>query len=120
MPQVWEQMANNVSISAGMISMEDGDVIKGLLRGGGGVTVLLNWTNIVPHQPRVAWELWTNSNDECGSLCNQQLAFIKVRTISLPPLLESDLHGHFICLMSLLAPTTPCCTAVDGSHRQPV
>jgi hypothetical protein len=27
---------------------------------------------------QVEWEFWTNSNDECGVLCNKQRKFIKV------------------------------------------
>jgi len=29
---------------------------------------------------QVEWEFWTNSNDECGVLCDKQRKFIKVRT----------------------------------------
>jgi hypothetical protein len=28
---------------------------------------------------QVEWEFWTNSNDECGVLCDKQRKFIKVR-----------------------------------------
>lgn len=28
------------------------------------------------------WEFWTNSNDECGVLCDKQRKFIKVRLMS--------------------------------------
>ena len=35
-------------------------------------------TSILPRRSRVAWELWTNSNDECGASCNEQIQFIQV------------------------------------------
>ena len=35
-------------------------------------------TDALPRVQSIKWELWTNSNDECGTLCNQQLDFIRV------------------------------------------
>ena len=40
------------------------------------VLVTLAWG--LPHpDERVEWELWTNSNDQCGVKCDQQAQFIK-------------------------------------------
>jgi hypothetical protein len=33
-------------------------------------------------RPQVQWEFWTNSNDECGVLCDKQRKFIRVRATS--------------------------------------
>lgn len=70
------RMLNDVTISAALISLEDGAKLKSLLRQGS-VTVALNWTDLLPRAPSVSWEFWTNSNDECGSVCEQQQKFIK-------------------------------------------
>ncbi len=29
-----------------------------------------------PASPQVSWELWTTTNDQCGTLCQEQAAFI--------------------------------------------
>ena len=36
-------------------------------------------TSSLPRQTQVSWEFWTNSNDECGVTCDEQIAFVKVR-----------------------------------------
>ncbi|CAA6669866.1 unnamed protein product [Spirodela intermedia] len=46
--------------------------------GGGEVVVKLDWTESMPHpDDRVEYELWTNSNDECGLRCDEQINFVK-------------------------------------------
>lgn len=30
---------------------------------------------------KVTWEFWTNSNDECGPLCDKQKKFVRVRLL---------------------------------------
>jgi hypothetical protein len=65
-----------LSISAGLISQGDGQRLKDMLRQGP-VAVALNWTDAFPRAERVAWEFWTNSNDECGLSCDQQRAFVR-------------------------------------------
>lgn len=51
---------------------------------------------------QVDWEFWTNSNDQCGTTCDTQQAFIRVTAISynlviLPLLVHADeiWHGSF-------------------------
>ncbi|MEW5305678.1 MAG: hypothetical protein WDW36_008204 [Sanguina aurantia] len=68
-----------LTVSAAMISLEDADFLKGFLKGPSAapVSLVLNWTNILPTQKQVSWELWTNSNDECGVLCKEQKEFVK-------------------------------------------
>lgn len=44
----------------------------------GEVVVKLDWRESMPHpDERVEYELWTNSNDECGPRCDEQAAFVK-------------------------------------------
>jgi hypothetical protein len=66
-----------LTISAGLISEADGAALKELLRGRAPVTVALNWTDVLPRSNKVAWQFWTNSNDECGRVCDEQRDFIK-------------------------------------------
>eukprot|EP00879_Flechtneria_rotunda_P025785 GHRR01027431.1.p1 GENE.GHRR01027431.1~~GHRR01027431.1.p1 ORF type:complete len:246 (+),score=33.82 GHRR01027431.1:159-896(+) len=68
---------SQTAISAGLISQTDGDTIKGLLQKGP-VSVALNWTDLMPKASKVEWEFWTNSNDECGAMCDKQKRFVKV------------------------------------------
>ena len=35
-------------------------------------------TCTLPLIPQVSWEFWTNSNDDCGFSCREQLKFIAV------------------------------------------
>ncbi|KAF2294462.1 hypothetical protein GH714_011618 [Hevea brasiliensis] len=42
------------------------------------VNVNLDWREAVPHpDDRVEYELWTNSNDECGVKCDMLMEFVK-------------------------------------------
>jgi hypothetical protein len=66
----------SLTISAGLISQEDGRKLKDMLRQGP-VAVALNWTDAFPKAQRVQWEFWTNSNDECGLSCDQQQGFVR-------------------------------------------
>jgi len=66
-----------LTISAGLISQADGQILKDLLKNGLTVSVALNWTDLLPKADKVEWEWWTNSNDECGLVCDQQRRFIK-------------------------------------------
>ena len=53
-----------------------GDSMKHNIHQGHDVLVTLAWG--LPHpDERVEWELWTNSNDQCGVKCDQQAQFIK-------------------------------------------
>jgi len=70
------QLLDKLAVSAALISRADGALVKDLLRGQAAVTLALNWTDIMPRNSVVSWELWGNSNDECGALCREQLAFV--------------------------------------------
>ncbi|XP_052158315.1 vacuolar-sorting receptor 6-like [Oryza glaberrima] len=42
------------------------------------VVVKLDWRESMPHpDERVEYELWTNSNDECGARCDEQMEFVR-------------------------------------------
>eukprot|EP00878_Enallax_costatus_P046722 GHUV01056994.1.p1 GENE.GHUV01056994.1~~GHUV01056994.1.p1 ORF type:complete len:114 (-),score=8.65 GHUV01056994.1:387-728(-) len=61
---------------------------------------------------QVSWEFWTNSNDECGLLCDKQKKFIKVITCS-----SRDIAWHHssIIIMCLL---TVCEAVVQDQLRE--
>lgn len=42
------------------------------------VVIKMDWTESMPHpDDRVEYELWLNSNDECGTRCDEQINFVK-------------------------------------------
>ncbi|AEE79000.1 unnamed protein product [Arabidopsis thaliana] len=68
----------NITIPSALITKTLGDSIKSALSGGDMVNMKLDWTESVPHpDERVEYELWTNSNDECGKKCDTQIEFLK-------------------------------------------
>ncbi|KAF3447949.1 hypothetical protein FNV43_RR08656 [Rhamnella rubrinervis] len=61
-----------------LISKSLGDSIKKALSSGEMVNINLDWTEALPHpDERVEYEFWTNSNDECGPKCDNQIDFVK-------------------------------------------
>ncbi|KAK4396013.1 Vacuolar-sorting receptor 1 [Sesamum angolense] len=68
----------NITIPSALISKDLGDKIKKELSKGEMVSINLDWREALPHpDERVEYELWTNSNDECGPKCDSQLSFIR-------------------------------------------
>ncbi|KAL8214820.1 hypothetical protein R6Q57_004269 [Mikania cordata] len=68
----------NLTISSGFITHSLGVSIKKALENNDLVLVNLDWTEALPHpDERVEYEFWTNSNDECGLKCDDQLNFVK-------------------------------------------
>jgi len=68
----------NITIPSALIEKEFGDKLKGAINKGDMVKINLDWRESVPHpDDRMEYELWTNSNDECGSKCDTQLEFVK-------------------------------------------
>ena len=50
------------------------------------MAVSLTWDDVLPHTAdRVRWELWSNSNDECGVKCDLQRKFIADFAARTPP-----------------------------------
>ncbi|KAI3860205.1 hypothetical protein MKX03_022511 [Papaver bracteatum] len=68
----------NITIPSALISKDFGEKLKKAINGGDMVNVNLDWREAVPHpDERVEYELWSNSNDECGPKCNMLMEFVK-------------------------------------------
>ncbi|XP_060191266.1 vacuolar-sorting receptor 6-like [Lycium barbarum] len=67
-----------IGIPSALIGKSSGDILKEALNKGEEVVIKMDWTESMPHpDQRVEYELWTNSNDECGVRCDEQMNFIK-------------------------------------------
>ncbi|PKI70952.1 hypothetical protein CRG98_008685 [Punica granatum] len=68
-----------IEIPSALIEKSVGQTLKDALeKGGGEVVTELDWRESMPHpDERVEYELWTNSNDECGTRCTEQMNFVK-------------------------------------------
>ncbi|KAH6789916.1 vacuolar sorting receptor 3 [Perilla frutescens var. frutescens] len=68
----------NITIPSALIDKSFGEKLKKAYDRGDMVNVNLDWREAVPHpDDRVEYELWTNSNDECGVKCDMLMAFLK-------------------------------------------
>ncbi|KAI3996928.1 hypothetical protein MKX01_021204 [Papaver californicum] len=68
----------NITIPSALIDKDFGEKLKKAINGGDIVNVNLYWREVVPHpDERVEYELWSNSNDECGPKCNMLMEFFK-------------------------------------------
>ncbi|XP_073148963.1 vacuolar-sorting receptor 3-like [Henckelia pumila] len=68
----------NITIPSALIDKSFGEKLKKAISGGDMVNVNLDWREAVPHpDDRVEYELWTNSNDECGVKCDMLMEFVK-------------------------------------------
>ncbi|KAI3769998.1 hypothetical protein L6452_01116 [Arctium lappa] len=68
----------NITIPSALISRSFGETLKKAISSGDMVNVNLDWRESVPHpDDRVEYELWTNSNDECGAKCDMLMDFVK-------------------------------------------
>ncbi|KAI3497385.1 hypothetical protein L1887_39955 [Cichorium endivia] len=68
----------NITIPSALISKTFGEKLKKAVNEGEMVNVNLDWRESVPHpDDRVEYELWTNSNDECGIKCDMLMDFVK-------------------------------------------
>ncbi|CAI0470507.1 unnamed protein product [Linum tenue] len=68
----------NITIPSALIEKSFSDILKKSLSNGDMVNVNLDWREAVPHpDDRVEYELWTNSNDECGVKCDMLMEFVK-------------------------------------------
>ncbi|XP_042477336.1 vacuolar-sorting receptor 6 [Macadamia integrifolia] len=67
-----------ISIPSALISLSFANSLKKALQNNEEVVVKLDWTESMPHpDDRVEYEFWTNSNDECGVRCDEQMNFVK-------------------------------------------
>ena len=95
----------NITIPAAFVTKSTGDALKELVtkKGDGQeqVIVVMDWTDALPKADKVEWEFWTNSNDQCGAVCDMQKEFIKV--LLCPGLLKIAASQMFCwCECSLL------------------
>ncbi|XP_050363891.1 vacuolar-sorting receptor 3-like [Argentina anserina] len=68
----------NITIPSALIEKSFGQTLKKSISSGDMVNVNLDWRESVPHpDDRVEYELWTNSNDECGVKCDMLMEFTK-------------------------------------------
>ncbi|KAG9151405.1 hypothetical protein Leryth_024845 [Lithospermum erythrorhizon] len=73
-----EKYIQNITVPSALIEKSFGEKLKKSTNGGDMVNVNLDWREAVPHpDDRVEYELWTNSNDECGAKCNMLMEFVK-------------------------------------------
>jgi hypothetical protein len=73
-----EEYLEKITIPSALIEQSLGDKIKKAYLGGEIANCKLDWRESVPHpDDRVEYELWTNSNDECGPKCDSQIEFVK-------------------------------------------
>lgn len=73
-----EGYVEKIGIPSALVEKTFGETLKNALKRGEDVVVKLDWSESVPHpDERVEYELWTNSNDECGVRCDEQMKFVK-------------------------------------------
>ncbi|CAN0920142.1 Vacuolar-sorting receptor 6 [Linum grandiflorum] len=70
---------DKITIPSALIDKSFSDTIKEALKQDKEeVVVKMDWRESMPHpDQRVEYELWTNSNDECGIRCDEQMDFVK-------------------------------------------
>ncbi|KAK1324378.1 Vacuolar-sorting receptor 6 [Acorus calamus] len=68
-----------IKIPSALVNRAFGETLKKALRKASEeVVVKLDWSDSMPNpDERVEYELWTNSNDECGLRCDEQIDFVK-------------------------------------------
>jgi hypothetical protein len=67
-----------ILIPSALIDKSFGDSLKESLNNKDEVLLRIDWRESVPHPDnRVEYEFWTNSNDECGARCDEQMNFVK-------------------------------------------
>ncbi|KAL0547596.1 hypothetical protein IC582_017536 [Cucumis melo] len=68
----------NITIPSALIRKGFSEQLKKEINAGEMVSLSLDWREAVPHpDDRVEYELWTNSNDECGFKCDMLMEFLK-------------------------------------------
>ena len=73
-----EEYLEKITIPSALIEKSLGDKLKKASGDGEMANCKLDWRESVPHpDDRVEYELWTNSNDECGPKCDSQIEFVK-------------------------------------------
>ncbi|XP_059656854.1 vacuolar-sorting receptor 6-like [Cornus florida] len=69
---------DKIGIPSALIERSFGEALKTALKKSEDVVIKLDWRESMPHpDERVEYEFWTNSNDECGLRCDEQMDFVK-------------------------------------------
>ncbi|WOG85493.1 hypothetical protein DCAR_0104682 [Daucus carota subsp. sativus] len=70
---------DKIGIPSALIEKSFGDTLReAIQKGKEDVVIRLDWRESMPHpDQRVEYEFWTNSNDECGIRCDEQMKFVK-------------------------------------------
>ncbi|XP_010516663.1 PREDICTED: vacuolar-sorting receptor 5-like [Camelina sativa] len=69
---------DKINIPSALILRSLGDSLKKALKRGEEVILKIDWSESIPNpDERVEYELWANTNDECGVHCDKQIDFIK-------------------------------------------
>eukprot|EP00270_Netrium_digitus_P020198 TRINITY_DN8230_c0_g1_i1.p1 TRINITY_DN8230_c0_g1~~TRINITY_DN8230_c0_g1_i1.p1 ORF type:complete len:646 (+),score=135.92 TRINITY_DN8230_c0_g1_i1:41-1939(+) len=72
------KFVENITIPSALVQKSTSDAIKSALLKKEMVNVNLDWRESLPHpDDRVEYEVWTNSNDECGMKCDSQGEFVR-------------------------------------------
>ncbi|XP_010941716.1 vacuolar-sorting receptor 6 isoform X2 [Elaeis guineensis] len=73
------EYVEKITIPSALVNRAFGETLKkALAKGNEEVVVKLDWRESMPHPDnRVEYEFWTNSNDECGPRCEEQMDFVK-------------------------------------------
>ncbi|KAL5773742.1 hypothetical protein ACOSP7_013385 [Xanthoceras sorbifolium] len=73
-----EGYVEKIGIPSALIDRSFGESLKEAFKKSEDVVIRLDWRESMPHpDQRVEYELWTNSNDECGIRCDEQMNFIR-------------------------------------------
>ncbi|KAG9439433.1 hypothetical protein H6P81_019598 [Aristolochia fimbriata] len=73
-----EGYIEKIRIPSALINRSFGESLKKAVEKNQEVLIKIDWTESMPHpDSRVEYELWTNSNDECGIRCDEQMNFVK-------------------------------------------
>lgn len=75
-----DDFIDKISIPSVLIQLSFSETLKNALktRKQEEVVVKLDWSESMPHpDQRVEYEFWTNTNDECGIRCDEQMNFVK-------------------------------------------
>ncbi|XP_068640699.1 vacuolar-sorting receptor 6-like [Aristolochia californica] len=73
-----EGYIEKIRIPSALINRSFGESLKKAAQKNQEILIKIDWTESMPHpDSRVEYELWTNSNDECGVRCDEQMNFVK-------------------------------------------
>lgn len=104
-----------ITVPAALLTQAAGDSLKAQLALQHVVVAVMSWQDVVPHVgPVVSWELWTNSNDECGERCEIQKKFMNDFSHTAQALQKGGFTSftpHYITLSCGSDPSIPFCQA---------